>query len=135
MLRKLTIIIVTFALGIPLLIVGVMVIRPYTGAGRQERGMALADQHIQAQAALLAQMHANPRFSEVTAQVGTGGDGCIVLGGIVAADDDARQIQQLWESTHPPVKTLYLITTYPEPTFSDLKRQHELSAQPRSPRQ
>ena len=123
MIRKLKIIVVTLALGI----IALMAYWPFSPLGRQLRSRERARGQIEAQAALLARWQADPRFSEISTDVGTQDDGVIVLRGYLARAEDLTKLKEIWESTHPPVKTLYFVTVLPEPFFSQEKNTRSSS--------
>lgn len=122
MLRKLKIIGVTLAVGIVAL--AIFINSPLNPAGRQLRGMALAEQHLQAHADLVLNLSQDPRFSEISVQVGTEHDGVIAVVGEIASDDDLQELKHRWQSTNPPVPMEYLVNVRPEPEFSQIKVLH-----------
>jgi hypothetical protein len=120
MIRKLKIIVATFAVGI----IGLMILinSPLNPAERQRRNLALAAGHIQAHAAIVGR---DPRFRLIMVQIDTEQEGGILLTGYVASEEDLKELEAAWARTRPPVPSSFGITVLPEPYFSGMSPVRE----------
>jgi hypothetical protein len=94
-------------LGFGALAVAVAIlIRPYTGAGLQQRNMAAAEQHLPAIQSVLSN---NAQYANVTAEVWTGSGGGIAMRGTVKSANDVAQLKRDVQATSPPSSVTWFV--------------------------
>jgi len=93
---------------------------PYTIDRQQMENMAAAEKHLP----LLRQVIGKDvRFTNVTAIVFSGDEGCLMIEGEVHTDRELEDLKQLVVSSKPPVHTLYQVDVMPLELHEEVQKK------------